>query len=75
MIYTWYLRERERERKKKNLNFMTFITTYVMLNLKSHIVWGLLYFETTSNFSIPSIKVQIKSPISGCILFLIHGEC
>jgi hypothetical protein len=27
---------------------MEFITTYMILNSKSHIVWGLIYFETTS---------------------------
>ena len=38
---------------------MEFVTPYMILNSKSHIVWGLIYFETTSK------KKFMKDPIFG----------
>ena len=34
----------------------TLLTPYITLNPKSHIMWGLFYFEITSIFLIPSLK-------------------
>ena len=43
----------------------------MILNSKSHSVWGLFYFETVSNLRIPSTR---ESPIFGCTHFLISGS-
>jgi hypothetical protein len=45
---------------------MKSITPYIILDSKSHIVWDLFYFETTSIFLIPSFekeKKEKKDPI------------
>jgi hypothetical protein len=45
---------------------MEFIAPYISLNWKSHIVWGLFYFETTLILLISSLKLD---PTSGRIFF------
>ena len=41
--------------------FIEFITPYIILNSNTHIVWGLFYFEITSNFLMPSFKNTLSS--------------
>lgn len=57
---------------------MEFMTSYMILNLKSHIVYGLFYFETTSIFLTIKktslwLHVGSVSPVGGIIC--IPGEC
>lgn len=51
---------------------MEFITTHMIWNWKSHIVWGLFYCETTSIFF---QTIIFKNPNFGRTYFLICEEC
>jgi len=43
---------------------MEFLAPYIILNSKSHIVWGLFYLETTSIFFYTILKKNLG--IFGC---------